>query len=140
MVLAPEHPLVDKLRSPGQQAVVEDYQKLAAAKRDLDRTELNKKKTGVFTGAYAINPVNNQEIPIWISDYVMMGYGTGAIMAFLPMMNGILNLHKNLSCQLFTVYKPDLKEHPELSKELQRRGSGDSTMSIRTMAYESIVK
>lgn len=81
MVLAPEHGLVDRITTPAQQEVVKDYQKQASSKSDLDRTELNRKKTGVFTGAYAINPVNEQKIPIWISDYVLMGYGTGAIMA-----------------------------------------------------------
>ncbi len=80
-VLAPEHELVEKITTAEQKEAVEKYQKEAAAKSDLERTELNKEKTGVFTGAYAINPVNNKEIPIWISDYVMSSYGTGAIMA-----------------------------------------------------------
>ena len=80
-VLAPEHELVEKITTAEQKEAVEKYQKEAAAKSDLERTELNKDKTGVFTGAYAINPVNNKEIPIWISDYVMSSYGTGAIMA-----------------------------------------------------------
>ena len=81
MVLAPEHPLVPQITTPEQLAAVEAYQKSVASKSDLERTELAKEKTGVFTGAYAINPVNNEQIPIWIADYVMMGYGTGAIMA-----------------------------------------------------------
>lgn len=81
MVLAPEHPLVDQITSEAQRHEVEAYRKTAANKTDLDRTDLNKDKTGVFTGAWAINPVNNQEIPVWIADYVMMSYGTGAIMA-----------------------------------------------------------
>ena len=81
MVLAPEHPLVEKIVSPEQKAAVEAYQKMTAAKSDLERTDLNKDKTGVFSGAYAINPVNGKEIPIWIADYVLINYGTGAIMA-----------------------------------------------------------
>jgi leucyl-tRNA synthetase len=81
MVLAPEHPLVPQITTPEQLAAVEAYQKSVASKSDLERTELAKEKTGVFTGAFAINPVNNEQIPIWIADYVMMGYGTGAIMA-----------------------------------------------------------
>ncbi len=81
MVLAPEHPLVPQITTPEQLAAVEAYQKSVASKSDLERTELAKEKTGVFTGAYAINPVNKEQIPIWIADYVMMGYGTGAIMA-----------------------------------------------------------
>ncbi len=80
-VLAPEHKLVEKITTDAQRAEVDAYVKLCATKSDLERTELNKEKTGVFTGAYAINPVNNKKIPIWISDYVLATYGTGAIMA-----------------------------------------------------------
>lgn len=81
MVLAPEHPLVEAITTPGQRAAVEAYREAAARKSDLERTELQKEKTGVFTGAYAINPVNDAKIPVWIADYVLWGYGTGAIMA-----------------------------------------------------------
>jgi leucyl-tRNA synthetase len=81
MVLAPEHPLLDKITPPEFRKSVEDYRNAVKNKTDLERQQLEKEKTGVFTGAYAINPVNDKEIPIWISDYVMMGYGTGAIMA-----------------------------------------------------------
>ena len=80
-VLSPEHTLVDKITTKEYMEEVEKYKKEAASKSDLERTELNKEKTGAFTGAYAINPVNNKEIPIWISDYVLASYGTGAIMA-----------------------------------------------------------
>ena len=80
-VLAPEHALVAKITTPEQEKAVNDYIALAASKSDLERTELNKDKTGVFTGSYAINPVNGEKIPIWISDYVLATYGTGAIMA-----------------------------------------------------------
>ncbi|GIV98467.1 MAG: leucine--tRNA ligase [Herpetosiphonaceae bacterium] len=81
MVLAPEHPLVDKLTSEEQRTIVEAYKFQAARQSEIDRLSTEKEKTGVFIGAYAINPVNNQRIPIWIADYVLMGYGTGAIMA-----------------------------------------------------------
>jgi len=81
MVLAPEHPFVEQITTAGQRAAVETYIEEAAAKSDLERTDLAKDKTGVFTGAYAINPVNKARIPIWISDYVLISYGTGAIMA-----------------------------------------------------------
>jgi leucyl-tRNA synthetase len=81
MVLAPEHPLVDKLTAPAQRAAVEAYRKKTAGKSDLERTDLAKEKLGVFTGSFAINPVNRQRVPIWIADYVLTGYGTGAIMA-----------------------------------------------------------
>ena len=80
-VLAPEHELVNKIVTSNQKEAVEQYIKVTASKSDLERTELNKNKTGVFTGSYAINPVNNKKIPIWISDYVLVSYGTGAIMA-----------------------------------------------------------
>lgn len=80
-VLAPEHRLIDVITTDECRANVESYKKVCAGKSDLERTELNKEKTGVFTGAYAINPVNGKKIPIWISDYVLATYGTGAIMA-----------------------------------------------------------
>ena len=80
-VLAPEHVLVDEITTKEQKNKVDEYKKICATKSDLERTELNKDKTGVFTGAYAINPVNGKYLPIWISDYVLATYGTGAIMA-----------------------------------------------------------
>jgi leucyl-tRNA synthetase len=81
MVLAPEHPLVDRVTTPDRRDAVAAYREAAARKSDLDRTDLAKTKTGVFTGGHAINPVNGRKIPVWIADYVLMGYGTGAIMA-----------------------------------------------------------
>ena len=82
MVLAPENPLVDRIAAPDNRLLqLKLIKKQASSKSDLERTELIMNKTGVFTGAYAINPVNEEKIPIWISDYVIMGYGTGAIMA-----------------------------------------------------------
>ena len=81
MVIAPEHPYVERLTTPGQRESVRAYREQAARKSDLDRTGLAKTKTGVFTGSYAINPVNGEPVPIWVADYVLMGYGTGAIMA-----------------------------------------------------------
>jgi leucyl-tRNA synthetase len=81
MVLSPEHPFVSQITTTAQKDAVEAYRKTVSSKSDLERTELAKDKTGVFTGAYAINPVNEERIPIWIADYVLMSYGTGAIMA-----------------------------------------------------------
>ncbi len=81
MVLAPEHPLVEKITAAGQRKAVEGYIKQASMKSDLERTELAKEKTGVFTGAFALNPMNGKKIPVWISDYILISYGTGAIMA-----------------------------------------------------------
>jgi leucyl-tRNA synthetase len=81
MVLAPEHPLVEVLTTPDQHHDVQAYREAAARKSDLQRQQLDKEKTGVFTGGYAINPVNGERLPVWIADYVLMSYGTGAIMA-----------------------------------------------------------
>jgi leucyl-tRNA synthetase len=81
MVIAPEHPLVGKITTAENKAKVDAYIKAAASKSELDRTELNKDKTGVFTGAYALNPVNGKRAQIWVGDYVLGGYGTGAIIA-----------------------------------------------------------
>ena len=80
-VMSPEHPFVDEITAPEQREAVKAYKEACALKSDLERTDLNKEKTGVFTGAYAINPVNGKEVPIWIADYVLASYGTGAIMA-----------------------------------------------------------
>jgi leucyl-tRNA synthetase len=81
MVLAPEHPLVEVVTTADRRTVVTAYREAAARKSDLQRQELEKEKTGVFTGSYAVNPVSDEPLPIWIADYVLMGYGTGAIMA-----------------------------------------------------------
>ncbi len=81
MVIAPEHPWLEQIKTPEQAEEIDEYIRAASLKSDLDRTDLAKEKTGVFTGRYAINPVNNERVPIWVADYVMMGYGTGAIMA-----------------------------------------------------------
>ena len=81
MVLAPEHPLVDTLTTAEHANAVAAYRRAAEAKKDVDRQDENREKTGVFTGAYAVNPLNGQQIPVWIADYVLMGYGYGAIMA-----------------------------------------------------------
>ena len=81
MVLAPEHPLVEQITTPKQKGDVETYIRAAQAKSEIERQNTDREKTGVFTGAYAVNPANDEKIPIWIADYVLMGYGTGAIMA-----------------------------------------------------------
>ena len=81
MVFSPEHPMVEKITTPDQKPAVEAYKQQAARQSDIEREAVDKEKTGVFTGAYAVNPVNHERIPIWIADYVLMSYGTGAIMA-----------------------------------------------------------
>ncbi len=95
MVAAPEHPLVPQFTAPDRKADVEGYIRRSAEKTEQERTDDAHKKTGVFTGAYAINPANGLRIPIWIADYVLWGYGTGAIMLFPPMTNAILNSQRN---------------------------------------------
>ena len=99
MVLSPESELLDTIVSPGQKAEVEAYQAQAARKSDLERTDLAKDKTGVFTGAYAVNPANGRSVPIWTADYVLAGYGTGAIMAVPAHDTRDLSSPKNSSCR-----------------------------------------
>jgi leucyl-tRNA synthetase len=106
MVLAPEHSLVARITTPAQRDAVKKYQEEAARKSDLERTELAKTKTGVFTGAYAINPVNNQKVPIWIADYVLASYGTGAIMAVPAHDERDFEFAKQFSLPIVTVVRP----------------------------------
>jgi leucyl-tRNA synthetase len=106
MVLAPEHALVNQITTPGHKAEVEKYKAEAARKSDFDRTELAKAKTGVFTGAYAINPVNQARIPIWIADYVLASYGTGAIMAVPGHDERDFEFAKQFGLPIVTVVRP----------------------------------
>ena len=114
LVLSPEHPLVNSLTTPAQKLVVETYCRDALKKSDMDRTDLAKEKTGVFTGSYAINPVNEEKIPIWIGDYVLMGYGTGAIMAVPAHDNRDFEFAHRYHLPINPVYDPDVSAHPEL--------------------------
>ena len=107
LVLAPEHSLVDLIVTEEQWPAVREYRERTARKSDLERTDLSKEKTGVFTGAYAINPANDEKIPIWIADYVLVGYGTGAIMAACPhMTNATWNSRTNLICRFAKSFRP----------------------------------
>ena len=106
MVLAPEHRLVDEITTEEQLAAVQNYREHTARKSDLERTELAKEKTGVFTGAYAINPVNQEKIPIWIADYVLASYGTGAIMAVPAHDERDFEFAKKFSLQIRAVVVP----------------------------------
>jgi leucyl-tRNA synthetase len=118
MVIAPEHSLVDVITMPAQKVGVKEYCEAAARKSDLDRTDLAKEKTGVFTGACAVNPVNNEKIPIWISDYVLISYGTGAIMAVPAHDERDYEFAKKFGLPIIPVVEPpDPKE-----AELVRRG------------------
>ena len=98
--LAPEHKLVEKITTPEQKQAVEKYLEEVTSKSDLERTDLAKDKTGVFTGAYAINPVNGVKVPIWIADYVLASYGTGAIMAVPAHDEVTMSLPRNLILKL----------------------------------------
>lgn len=106
MVLAPEHPLVESITSDIQKSEVEAYIKAAQAKSDVERQETDREKTGVFTGAYAINPVNKAKIPIWIADYVLSGYGTGAIMAVPAHDDRDYEFAKKFNLPITTVIEP----------------------------------
>ena len=106
MVLAPEHPLVERITTDEQREEVQAYVRQAARKSELERTAETKDKTGVFTGAYAINPVNRERIPVWVADYVMMGYGTGAIMAVPAHDTRDLEFAEKFSLEVIQVVQP----------------------------------
>ena len=106
LVLSPEHPLVRRMTTEAQKHAVQAYQKEASLKSDMDRTELNLDKTGVFTGSYGINPMNGKEIPIWISDYVLMTYGTGSIMSVPAHDERDFDFAKKFNLPIIPVYEP----------------------------------
>ena len=117
MVLAPEHPLVEVITTSEKKNDVKKYREDAARKSDLDRTDLAEEKTGVFTGAYAINPVNNAKIPIWISDYVLISYGTGAIMSVPAHDERDFEFAKKFNLPIIPVVEPDDSEQARLVKK-----------------------
>jgi leucyl-tRNA synthetase len=117
MVMAPEHPLVDKIASEERKDAIEKYRQEAARKSDLDRTDLAKEKTGEPIGAYAINPVNNEKIPIWISDYVLSSYGTGAIMAVPAHDERDFEFATKFDLPIIPVVEPLNNEQAELVKQ-----------------------
>ncbi|MCL5279580.1 MAG: leucine--tRNA ligase [Planctomycetes bacterium] len=125
MVIAPEHPLVDAITTPAQKAAVQEYREVAARKSDLDRTDLAKEKTGVFTGAHAINPVNNEKIPIWISDYVLISYGTGAIMAVPAHDDRDFEFAKKFNLPIIPVVEPPDPHDAELVRRSELCFTGD---------------
>src|SRR5438477_218367 len=112
MVLAPEHSVVDLVVTEEQWPAVREYRAKTARKSDLERTELAKEKTGVFTGAFAINPVNDEKIPIWIADYVLLGYGTGAIMAVPAHDERDLEFARKFDLPIRQVVQPPAEEEP----------------------------
>jgi leucyl-tRNA synthetase len=117
MVVAPEKKIVDRIASEEKKEEIEIYRQLAATKSDLDRTDLAKEKTGVFTGAYAINPVNGQKIPVWISDYVLISYGTGAIMAVPAHDERDFEFANKFGLAIIPVVQPPDKEQAELVEQ-----------------------
>ena len=127
MVLAPEHPLVDVITTKDKNAEVKKYREEATRKSDLDRTDLAKEKTGVFTGAYAINPVNDTKIPIWISDYVLISYGTGAIMAVPAHDSRDFEFAKRFNLAIIQVVEPPDAQQVELVKQGKLCFTGDGT-------------
>lgn len=114
MVLAPEHPLVDRLTSDEMRAKVAEYKKAAASKSDLDRTDLNKEKSGTFIGAYAINPATGKPIPIWIADYVLVNYGSGAIMAVPGHDSRDFEFAESFDLEVIPLLDPDLENQSDL--------------------------
>ena len=127
MVLAPELEIIDKITIDDQKEAVAKYREEAARKSDLDRTDLAKEKTGVFTGAYAMNPVNEEKIPIWISDYVLISYGTGAIMSVPAHDERDFEFAKKFGLPIIPVVEPDDKEQAELVKKGGLCFTGDGT-------------
>lgn len=110
MVISPEHKLVQEITAPDQKSKVDAYIEHASKMSELERTSLNKEKTGAFTGAYAINPVNNEKIPIWIADYVLISYGTGAIMAVPAHDMRDFEFARKFSLPISCIIHPDEKE------------------------------
>lgn len=134
MVLAPEHPLTASLTTPEQKSAVEDYVRRAALKSDLERTDLVKEKTGVFTGAYAVNPVNEEKIPVWISDYILASYGTGAIMAVPAHDERDRSFAEKFSLPIRTVVRPPDSSSPG---EKPAAGPADSCFTGEGVSVDS---
>ncbi|HUV00295.1 MAG TPA: leucine--tRNA ligase [Bacteroidales bacterium] len=117
MVIAPEHQLVGKITTNEYEKLVNDYIKATELKSDLDRTDLSKEKTGIFTGRFAINPVNNKKIPIWVADYVLTGYGTGAIMAVPAHDTRDFEFAQRFNLPILCIQDPDVTD-PERRKRI----------------------
>ncbi|PJZ27399.1 leucine--tRNA ligase [Leptospira hartskeerlii] len=137
MVLAPEHPLVDSITSKEQWEKVQEYKKVSALKSDLDRTELSKEKSGVFTGAYVLNPADpSKKIPVWIGDYVLYGYGTGAIMAVPAHDQRDYEFAKAFGLDILQVIEGDLSQGAFDSKESVCINSSSSEVAISGLKYK----
>ena len=127
MVMAPEHKLVDEITTPEYKEAIKVYREEASRKSDLDRTDLSKDKTGQFTGAYAVNPVNGSKIPIWISDYVLISYGTGAIMSVPAHDDRDFEFAKKFNLPIIQVVRPNNPELADQAAAGQLCFTGDGT-------------
>ena len=130
LVLAPEHPIVDSIVTQAQKKEINDYKETALSKSDLERQENQKNKTGVFTGSYAINPMSKSKIPIWVSDYVLYGYGTGAIMAVPAHDERDFEFAKKFNLEILKVIKSD-DEFYSGAGEIINSGEFDGMDSIK---------
>ncbi|TGM09559.1 leucine--tRNA ligase [Leptospira barantonii] len=138
MVVAPEHPIVAEITTPDQKQKVEEYQKASSLKSDLDRTELSKEKTGVFTGTYVLNPADpTKEIPVWISDYVLYGYGTGAIMAVPAHDQRDYEFAKEFGLKILPVIQGEIADAAFDSKTSKCIHSSSAEVSIDGLDYSS---
>lgn len=138
MVLSPEHPLVDELTTDSQRAAIAAYREEAKKKSDLERTGLQKEKSGVFTGGYAINPLTQKSIPIWIADYVLMSYGTGAIMAVPAHDERDWEFAKKFELPIVEVLKSphDVQEQCFVSKDAPCVNSDNGEVSLNELSFE----
>jgi len=132
MVIAPEHPFVERLATPEQAAAVRGYCEKATRKSDLDRTDLAKEKTGVFTGSYAINPVNGKPIPVWVAYYVLISYGTGAIMAVPAHDERDFEFAKKFDLPIVPVVDPTLDAWKNFKIYVELRDAGIPEAKVRT--------
>ena len=140
MVIAPEHPLIDRLTKNEEAAKVQAYREQAARKSDLERTELSKEKTGVFTGSYAVNPVNDEHVPIWVADYVLATYGTGAIMAVPAHDERDFEFAKQFKLPIKAVVDPGSAVTPEERDEViaGNRYFGGEGVAINSGKYDGL--
>lgn len=138
MALAPEHPLALAISSPEQKAVVQAYIREAQTKTDIDRMDENREKTGVFTGAYVTNPVNGAKIPVWVSDYVLMGYGTGAIMACPAHDERDYEFAKKFNLPVIEVLEPETgtpQQNPEFRRSIVAVVRNPKTQEVLTLDW-----
>jgi len=138
MVIAPEHSFVEKLTTPEQKEAVNAYVRQASLKSDLDRTDLAKDKSGVFTGSYAINPVNGEKVPVWIADYVLISYGTGAIMAVPAHDERDWEFAVKFNIPIITVVAPKDSKDGTRSREDAKEGQKTETLSDLASSREPV--